>query len=411
MIRRFTSLLAAAGLAAALFTPAGIDAARADPADRKRALDREIAAMREAMEGTAAELVEAAVELRRSQTDLVTAQASLTGARTALAAAQRRDAELAAKLAVAEAARAKAARELVARRQAERTTRLRVGRIARDAYLSHGLGSLAVALNAESPDQFADRVSAVSSALRAQNGALERLDVEQAETRARREKLTAAKAAVADLKREAEIVVTQRRQAEQAAAAAQARVAVVVNRQAAAVRVIQARRNAEQVRVAAMERQRNALEALLSARSGRSDRGGGGGVSDGGSALSRPVGAGVTSNYGRRWHPVLHYWRLHAGTDFGASCGTPVRASASGSVVRAGWAGGYGNQLVIDHGRMRGRHVATSYNHLSRFVVRSGSVRRGQVVAYSGTTGLSTGCHLHFEVYVGGRTVNPMSWL
>src|SRR5688572_7543709 len=125
MVRRFTSLLVAAGLAAALFAPAGIDAARADPADRKRALDRDIAAMREAMEGTAAELVNAAVELRRSQADLVTAQAGLTGARTALAAAQRRDAELAAKLAVAEAARAKAARELVARRQAERTTRLR----------------------------------------------------------------------------------------------------------------------------------------------------------------------------------------------------------------------------------------------------------------------------------------------
>jgi murein DD-endopeptidase MepM/ murein hydrolase activator NlpD len=127
--------------------------------------------------------------------------------------------------------------------------------------------------------------------------------------------------------------------------------------------------------------------------------------------LSRPVSAPVTSGYGRRWHPILHYWRLHAGTDFGAACGTPVRAAASGVVVRAGWAGGYGNQLVLDHGRMRGSHVATSYNHLSRILARSGRVSRGQVVAYSGTTGLSTGCHLHFEVYVGGRTVNPMSWL
>jgi murein DD-endopeptidase MepM/ murein hydrolase activator NlpD len=182
-----------------------------------------------------------------------------------------------------------------------------------------------------------------------------------------------------------------------------------VNRQATAVRVIQARKNAEQQRVAAMERERSALEALLAARNGRA--GGSRGVSDGGSVLSRPVYAPVTSGYGRRYHPVLHYWRLHAGTDFGAACGTPVRAAASGSVVRAGWAGGYGNQLVLDHGRMRGRHVATSYNHLSRILVRGGSVRRGQVVAYSGTTGLSTGCHLHFEVYVGGRTVNPMAWL
>jgi murein DD-endopeptidase MepM/ murein hydrolase activator NlpD len=407
---RLIAVLAAAGVVVALVASSGTGPAVADPADRKRDLDREIAEMRDAMEGTAAALVEAAVELRRAQAELVTAQTALDGARSALQAAQRRDAELAARLAVAEAARDKAARELAARRQAERDTRLRVGRIARDAYRSRGLGSLALALNAESPDQFAARVTAVSSALRAQNGAIERLDVEQAETRARREKLTAAAELVEDLKREAELVVAQRRQAEQVAATAQARVAVVYNRQAAAVRVIQARRNAEQQRVAAMERERARLEALLSARSGRSGGGGGGGVPDGGSALSRPVGSPVTSGYGRRWHPVLHYWRLHAGTDFGSPCGTPVRAAASGTVVRSGWAGGYGKQLVIDHGRMRGRHVATSYNHLSR-VVAGGSVRRGQVVAYSGTTGLSTGCHLHFEVYVGGRTVNPMSWL
>jgi murein DD-endopeptidase MepM/ murein hydrolase activator NlpD len=406
MSGRLSALLAATGLTLALCA-AGAQPAAADPADRKRALDREIAELRETLEGTAADLVAAAVELRRSQVDLVAAQASLTGARTALAAAERRDAELAARLAVAEAARAKAARELTARRLAEHNTRVRIGQIARDAYLGQGLGSIAIALDAESPDQFADRVTAVSAALRAQNGAIERLDVQQAETRARRAKLTALKAQVAELKRQAEEVVAQRQAAARAAAAAQARVAAVVARQAAAVRVVQARKNAEQARVAAMERERSALEALLAAR----NRGGGGGYSDGGSVLSRPVGAPVTSGYGRRWHPILHYWRLHAGTDFGAACGTPVRAAASGVVVRAGWAGGYGNQLVLDHGRMRGRHVATSYNHLSRILARSGRVRRGQVVAYSGTTGLSTGCHLHFEVYAGGRTVNPMSWL
>jgi murein DD-endopeptidase MepM/ murein hydrolase activator NlpD len=406
MSGRLSALLVTTGLTIALCV-SGAQPAAADPADRKRALDREIAELRETLEGTAADLVAAAVELRRSQVDLVAAQASLTGARTALAAAERRDAELAARLAVAEAARAKAARELTARRLAEHNTRVRIGQIARDAYLSQGLGSIAIALDAESPDQFADRVTAVSAALRAQNGAIERLDVEQAETRARRAKLTALKAQVAELKREAEAVVAQRQAAEQAAAAARARVASVVARQAAAVRVIQARKNAEQARVAAMERERSALEALLAARNRR----GGGGYSDGGSLLSRPVGAPVTSGYGRRWHPILHYWRLHAGTDFGAACGTPVRAAASGVVVRAGWAGGYGNQLVLDHGRMRGRHVATSYNHLSRILARSGRVHRGQVVAYSGTTGLSTGCHLHFEVYAGGRTVNPMSWL
>jgi murein DD-endopeptidase MepM/ murein hydrolase activator NlpD len=130
-----------------------------------------------------------------------------------------------------------------------------------------------------------------------------------------------------------------------------------------------------------------------------------------GGRLSYPVSAPVTSGFGMRYHPVLHYWRLHAGTDFGAPCGTPVRAAAGGTIVRAGWAGGYGNQVVIDHGVVSGRDLASSYNHLTRFVVRSGRVRRGQLIAYSGTTGLSTGCHLHFEVYVSGTHVNPMNWL
>jgi murein DD-endopeptidase MepM/ murein hydrolase activator NlpD len=80
-------------------------------------------------------------------------------------------------------------------------------------------------------------------------------------------------------------------------------------------------------------------------------------------------------------------------------------------VVRAGWVGGFGNQVLIDHGRVSGKSLATSYNHLSRIVVHHGHVSRGQLIAYSGTTGLSTGCHLHFEVYVNGVHVNPMNWL
>ncbi len=127
--------------------------------------------------------------------------------------------------------------------------------------------------------------------------------------------------------------------------------------------------------------------------------------------LSYPVNAPVTSGFGMRFHPVLHYWRLHAGTDFGAACGTPVHAAAAGVVVRAGRAGGFGNQIVLDHGYVRGTDLASSYNHLSRIYAWGGRVRRGEVIGLSGTTGLSTGCHLHFEVYENGNHVNPMRWL
>jgi murein DD-endopeptidase MepM/ murein hydrolase activator NlpD len=112
-----------------------------------------------------------------------------------------------------------------------------------------------------------------------------------------------------------------------------------------------------------------------------------------------------------RYHPILHISRLHSGIDFGISCGTPVYAAAAGVVVSAGAAGGYGNRVVIDHGFVRGVDLATTYNHLTSVAVRGGRVSRGQLIGHSGTTGLSTGCHLHFETLASGAFVNPMNWL
>jgi murein DD-endopeptidase MepM/ murein hydrolase activator NlpD len=138
--------------------------------------------------------------------------------------------------------------------------------------------------------------------------------------------------------------------------------------------------------------------------------GGDGSPSSGGGYLSYPANGPITSPFGLRYHPILHIWRLHSGIDFGIPCGTPVYAAAAGTIISAGWAGGYGNRIVIDHGIVRGVDLATTYNHLTS-IVAGGRVRRGQLIGYSGTTGLSTGCHLHFETLVDGTFVNPMNWL
>ncbi len=90
-----------------------------------------------------------------------------------------------------------------------------------------------------------------------------------------------------------------------------------------------------------------------------------------GTACSRPVSGPITSPYGRRLHPILHVWKLHDGTDFGASCGTPIRAAAAGRVTNRSFNSGYGNRLMIDHGTLSGRRVITGYNHASRYVVRA----------------------------------------
>ena len=123
-------------------------------------------------------------------------------------------------------------------------------------------------------------------------------------------------------------------------------------------------------------------------------------------AMRMPVSGGVSSRFGMRFHPILHTSRFHRGIDLRAAFGTPVRASADGRALFAGWSGGYGRQVSISHGK----GLTTSYSHMSRIAVAPGAfVRRGQIIGYVGSSGLSTGPHLHYEVTRNGRPVNPAS--
>lgn len=125
-----------------------------------------------------------------------------------------------------------------------------------------------------------------------------------------------------------------------------------------------------------------------------------------GGGMTQPVPGAVSSSYGLRMHPILGYARMHRGLDFRGGFGTPIVAVADGTVSRAGWAGGYGNQVRLNHAG----GLATSYSHMSRIAVSPGTrVRQGQVIGYIGSTGLSTGPHLHFETYRNGVTINPRS--
>ncbi len=123
-------------------------------------------------------------------------------------------------------------------------------------------------------------------------------------------------------------------------------------------------------------------------------------------ALQRPVPGSVSSNFGMRRHPILGYSRMHRGMDFRAGYGTPILAATDGRVTAAGWAGGYGKQVRIAHPG----GLLTSYSHMSRIVAQPGTaVRQGQLIGYVGSTGLSTGPHLHYELYKDGVAVDPAS--
>lgn len=126
-----------------------------------------------------------------------------------------------------------------------------------------------------------------------------------------------------------------------------------------------------------------------------------------------PIKGRITSPFGNRFHPILKAWRLHTGIDVGAPLGADVRAMEDGVVIYSGWMGGYGQVVIIDHGRLPdGRAISTLYAHNSRLLVTEGErVVQGQLVAKVGSTGFSTGPHAHFEVRVNGTPVNPLPWL
>jgi murein DD-endopeptidase MepM/ murein hydrolase activator NlpD len=126
--------------------------------------------------------------------------------------------------------------------------------------------------------------------------------------------------------------------------------------------------------------------------------------------LIRPVAGSVTSPYGMRRHPVTGVWKLHDGTDFGASCGSPIVASTAGVVLSAESSAAWGKRLVIDGGSTAWGHLVTAYNHAEGYVVAAGQrVDQGQLLGRVGSTGLATGCHLHLQVWLDGRLVDPMT--
>lgn len=159
---------------------------------------------------------------------------------------------------------------------------------------------------------------------------------------------------------------------------------------------------AAEVERRAAERARQAAEPTAAGFTG-----GGGGV------LAGPAPGRLSSPFGMRLHPIFKQWRMHNGIDLSNSCGTPLVAAADGVVRHMGYDSSGGWRLVIAHGPVAGAaSLETIYLHAQGYRVRAGDrVTRGQVVGTMGTTGWSTGCHLHFGVKVNGRHVDPLGWL
>lgn len=413
-----TRSLALALVVAFAATPAAPASAGTDPDQRKAAVDRALVKARGDLEDLSSNAKTTYFALRGTQLAIPAAKRALANAQSSVRVAEARKLALDAELIVAKQALQVNQAALDANAKQVDRAEHRRDELARKAYEGGGLESfapLSLLIGPGDAQDLSDRLYYVEKASDRQHAVLGDLDDARQAALIEQQRLGDARRRVAQLNLQAKAALTQAAQAKEAARVAEARMvhlAAVQNAQLAAV----ARRvNAEKRRVDALQASSDKLSSLLAARARRAATPAPRAARTGqqypararSGALAQPVAASITSEFGMRHHPILRYARLHAGTDFGAGCGTPVYAANAGEIVQAGWAGGYGNAVVVAHSDS----LATTYNHLSSVAVRGGSVARGQLLGYVGTTGLSTGCHLHFEVRVNGVPVNPRGYL
>ena len=349
--------------------------------------------------------------LLQARVELADAESDLAATREELAAAEARDQRMQDRLEAARDRLAVARVALADGRSAvdDQATELR--RLAAATYEQGGAGlaGLSAVFSTQDPAQIAGGLSASSSVLNSESALLDRLTASQVLLDVQEQETAEAEAEVTRRREEAASNLLRRQALEAKAADAATQVAELVEVKAGARESALAVRRTDERQMADLQAERDRITALIEQQAATSA------LTvpvDGDGILATPTQGWITSAFGWRTHPIFGYRSLHDGVDIGAACGTPVVASADGTVLSQYYSSSLGNRIIIDHGIKRGVGLATAYNHLSRFAVSAGDrVERGEVVGYVGNTGWSTGCHLHFTVLQNGVAVDPASWL
>lgn len=398
---------------------ADLAAAKQRAAQAQAALNDSTAAVRAA----GAQLAQVNAQLPGAQQAAAAAQGQLAAAQAALAAAR-------AEAARAEAARKAAAAEVSAADKVVAQGRDQVARLARMAYQRGGLGDLRDVISATQPRDALERGQMLKSIFDAGTASLDRMTSARLDLAAKRAQLVAEDKAAAAARERAVAEQARATQLTKDSEAAVARVQGLIQQRQQAMAAAEANRAADQRlydqaqadSAALAERIRRAQAAAAAARAAEAARAAAAAARAGRSApppppqLAVPSGTGwlwpvpgfITTYFGWRTHPIFGYQQFHPGIDIAANSGTPIRASQGGVVLSAGWAGGYGQLVVIDHGN----GMATAYAHQSQILVSAGqTVGRGQVIGLVGSTGNSTGPHLHFEIRENGNPVDPLGFV
>jgi murein DD-endopeptidase MepM/ murein hydrolase activator NlpD len=386
--------------------------AHADDLDKKKhKAHQQVQAAAGDLDESSKALTAATKRLAAAQGQLTAAERRLAYTQGQLTAARVLDAQMQAKLNAAVQALEQAQAELDAGIARAKEQRADIGRLvaANYQYGDPRLLSLSMVLTARDPDELATQLGTVDSLVDRETAMYADLKATEALLKTKEKEVAAAKVEVAKQRAAAAANLVRRQALERQAAASRAEVAgLVAQRGRAAAQARQIRAH-DLRKLRQLKKQEERIKQLILARA-RNQKGGYSG--DAGGFLYRPVPGAVTSPFGWRRHPIYGYWGLHDGTDFSAPCGTPMHAGARGTVISEYYSSVWGNRLYLDVGRVNGKAMTLIYNHISSYRVRTGAhVGRGDVVAYSGTTGWSTGCHLHFTVMLNGTPVDPMNYM
>ena len=403
---KLAALLVAVTVAALL--PAG--AAAADPQDDKKRIDAEVAQAESILEGATERAQEAARQLVAANGAMPAAEELVVETKGEVVAAQ-----VHAETARQRADEASAAVDAAEDRFAAADARLRAGqaevaKMASAAYKGSGITNLNVLMGATAGDMI-DRFGYVDRVVEGQQETVRTYLDALAEARREQNEATVAQAAADSAALDAEEALDEAAAAQQRAEDAAAEVADLVAQRESALRVAEEERSASlqkyedaKAEAAKIEKALREWEAKKKAAAEQAKLQAG--------QLLIPVRGVKTSDFGNRFDPYYKVWQLHAGVDLAAPGGTPIHAAADGEVIMAGWNGGYGNYTCISHGRSGGKALSTCYGHQSQILVHAGQrVRRGQTIGRVGTTGASTGNHVHFEVRLNGTPVQPLTWL
>ena len=416
--------LLAAVLAATLGLAAGLPATADDLDDQRARAEAQQAAteaaltrLGEELENTDAAIIQAQAELEGIQAVIPQAEEDLRLAEEDLARLQREAAIIAERLAAAQAEEQAITAQIATDTARAEEIQVAIGRMAREAYRGDmGATSFTAVLDAKSMEDFVAQSALADTALRTQTQSLRELEQINGVNRNRQVRLAAVRERINALKDEADAKVVEADTARQRAADRRAEVDVLLAAAQDKLSFIESKRQELLDKQAEYEAQQAQLTADLAEiiRQQEAARAAAG-QNPIGSTASQPFINPTsinpiykTSDYGMRFHPLLHIWRLHAGVDLRTYCGTPIYAGMGGTVQWAQARAGYGNQVMVNHGYWNGDSLMSSYNHMSSFAVSRGeNVSQGALLGYSGNTGTSAGCHLHFEVYVNGGTVDP----